>query len=602
MYLQRLELVNCGPIEHANIECRFGNDGTPNPIILVGANGSGKSIATSHIVSALIAAHGSVFEDSDVEEGKVFKLRSPAYVRHGADYSTATVHLSGGFYVFETQLQKMKNQFLPPFPNYAKWDEVKPTDFSHYSSNFHQQNDALKSCLNEATHLFFPPNRFEEPAWLNEVNLRNKANYPSLKSFTNISNRPIVNHAPMRNLQDWILDLLYDCHVLETTYSISTSQDGIGGLPSNQIVRNRNGAATNILKPIEDFLRALFGKNGSLSWHVGRRNQRTVGLSINGSLVTENLFQLSTGQSVLLDLFLTIIRDFDLSLSTLSQLSDIKGTVVVDEIDLHLHADLQHDILPRLIHLFPKVQFILTTHSPLFLIGMEKIFTSEGFQLVELPTGQEIEVERFSEFEAAYKHMQESARFREEVRHKIAASRRPALYLEGATDIDYIRKAAELLGKTDLVDGFELRDSVGAPHMNKLWETLRGHLGDAIQQKWILLYDCDQDKPADNSRNLFRRQIPKQAHKIENGIENLFPDSTIARAKEYKLDFVDVTDKHTTTMRGVLTEIPETWNVNRCEKRNLCDWLCENGTADDFRYFSLVFDILEEVLRFEVPQ
>jgi hypothetical protein len=176
------------------------------------------------------------------------------------------------------------------------------------------------------------------------------------------------------------------------------------------------------------------------------------------------------------------------------------------------------------------------------------------------------------------------------------------LYLEGTTDIDYIKKAADLLGKADLLNRFELRDSVGAPHMNKLWEALKGHLGDTIQQRWILLYDCDQDRLDNNSGNVFRRKIPKQAHKIENGIENLFSNLTVTRAKEYKPEFIDVTEKHTATKRGISTEFPETWNVNRDEKRYLCDWLCENGTADDFRYFSLVFDILEEVLKFEVPQ
>jgi predicted ATP-binding protein involved in virulence len=72
MYLQRLELVNTGPIERVEIECRFDNDGFPKPIIFVGQNGSGKSVVTAHVVSALISACGTVFEDADVEEGKVY--------------------------------------------------------------------------------------------------------------------------------------------------------------------------------------------------------------------------------------------------------------------------------------------------------------------------------------------------------------------------------------------------------------------------------------------------------------------------------------------------------------------------------------------------
>ena len=32
------------------------------------------------------------------------------------------------------------------------------------------------------------------------------------------------------------------------------------------------------------------------------------------------------------------------------------------------------------------------------------------------------------------------------------------------------------------------------------------------------------------------------------------------------------------------------------EKTNLCDWICENGTADDLQHFQAVFELLEEAL------
>ena len=316
-------------------------------------------------------------------------------------------------------------------------------------------------------------------------------------------------------------------------------------------------------------------------------------------MVTSNLFQLSTGQAVLLDLFLTIIRDFDLSHAPLNQLSDVEGLVVIDEIDLHLHTDLQHNLLPKLIGLFPKVQFILTTHSPLFLIGMEKAFSVDGFQIIELPSGKEIEVERFSEFEVAYEHMQESARFQEDVRSKIEANQKPMLYVEGTTDIDYLNKAAELLGKNALIDQFELVDAVGMPHLNMVWKTYNSHLGTTLHQKWILLYDCDANKPADNNGKLFRRTIPTQENKITSGIENLISDATMQRAIVHKAAFVDIIGEHVTSERGVTDTVPETWKINKDEKRNLCDWLCEHGNQDDFQRFSVVFDILEEVLGFE---
>ncbi len=596
MYLQRIELVNTGPIENLNITFRFGDDGSPKPIIFVGKNGSGKSVATAHVVSALIAAHGTVYEDSDVEKGKVYKLRSPTYIRHGAEYSTAEVHFSNDFSVYEAQLAMPKSSFTEPPPPYAKWNEVSPSENSHYTSNFPDAHEKLKSCLNTETHLFFPPNRFEEPAWLNEMNLRNKASYASLKKYSNYSNRPIVNYAPMRDLQNWLLDLIYDSFALEKQSIIVIGAEGIGGTAAQQRFEYRNGTATDILKPIEEFLQTLFGKKGNLTWSIGARNRREIGIYINNELMTANLFQLSTGQAVLLDLFLAIIKDFDLCHSKLDQLSDIEGMVIVDEIDLHLHTDLQHDLLPKLIRLFPKVQFIITTHSPLFLIGMEKAFSSDGLQLIELPDGREIEVERFSEFEAAYKHMQDSARFQEEVRNRIETSQRPILYLEGTTDIDYLIKAGQLLGRAELLAGFELFDAVGYPHLNKIWDTYKSHLNSTIQRKWILLYDCDAGKPDGNHGNLFRRTIPQLPNKIASGIENLFTDETIQRAIDHKLAFVDVTKEHSLRERGVEQIIPETWKINRDEKRNLCDWLCDNGTAEEFSKFSFVFDILEEVM------
>ena len=48
---------------------------------------------------------------------------------------------------------------------------------------------------------------------------------------------------------------------------------------------------------------------------------------------------------------------------------DIRGIVIIDEIEQHLHPKLQRQILKRLHDKFPKVQFIVTTHSPLCVSG-----------------------------------------------------------------------------------------------------------------------------------------------------------------------------------------------------------------------------------------
>ncbi len=46
---------------------------------------------------------------------------------------------------------------------------------------------------------------------------------------------------------------------------------------------------------------------------------------------------------------------------------DMEGVVIIDEIETHLHVDLQKKILPFLVDFFPKIQFIVSTHSPFVL-------------------------------------------------------------------------------------------------------------------------------------------------------------------------------------------------------------------------------------------
>lgn len=46
---------------------------------------------------------------------------------------------------------------------------------------------------------------------------------------------------------------------------------------------------------------------------------------------------------------------------------NLEGIVIIDEIETHLHVELQKIVLPFLIDFFPKLQFIVTTHSPFVL-------------------------------------------------------------------------------------------------------------------------------------------------------------------------------------------------------------------------------------------
>jgi len=61
------------------------------------------------------------------------------------------------------------------------------------------------------------------------------------------------------------------------------------------------------------------------------------------------------------------------------KLVDVRGIVVVDEVDLHLHPEWQRRLVPSLSKALPNLQFVLTSHSPL-VVGT---LASRNVQLLE---------------------------------------------------------------------------------------------------------------------------------------------------------------------------------------------------------------------------
>jgi len=79
------------------------------------------------------------------------------------------------------------------------------------------------------------------------------------------------------------------------------------------------------------------------------------------------LNELSDGYSSILSIVTELILRMD---SKEIKAYDMQGIVLIDEIETHLHVDLQKKILPFLASFFPKIQFIVTTHSPFVLSSL----------------------------------------------------------------------------------------------------------------------------------------------------------------------------------------------------------------------------------------
>ena len=63
---------------------------------------------------------------------------------------------------------------------------------------------------------------------------------------------------------------------------------------------------------------------------------------------------------------------------------DIEGIVLIDELETHLHIELQKKILPFLTEFFPRIQFIVTTHSPYILNSISNAKAYDLERCVEL--------------------------------------------------------------------------------------------------------------------------------------------------------------------------------------------------------------------------
>lgn len=74
------------------------------------------------------------------------------------------------------------------------------------------------------------------------------------------------------------------------------------------------------------------------------------------------------------------------------------GIVLIDEIDLHLHAKWQRIVLKQLHEIFPSVQFVITTHSPLVVLGADSDYV-QLFKLKSVAGVEEIALTEMSNYD-----------------------------------------------------------------------------------------------------------------------------------------------------------------------------------------------------------
>ena len=88
-----------------------------------------------------------------------------------------------------------------------------------------------------------------------------------------------------------------------------------------------------------------------------------------------SLNELSDGYSSILRILSDLIMRMDQNWLHTNQLSEYnkEGVVLIDEVETHLHIELQRKILPFLTKFFPRLQFIVSTHSPYVLTSLSNV-------------------------------------------------------------------------------------------------------------------------------------------------------------------------------------------------------------------------------------
>ena len=183
--------------------------------------------------------------------------------------------------------------------------------------------DRVENIFFQRCVLYLPPNRFEEPAWLNEDNLKAQAQYMNLRHMQGQTERKVINYSPLHENQNWLFDLIYDRAVFE----IQTHQFNLPVNNSNTtlplpIFAGYSGTATSIYETALRIVRNVVRREDA-RFGVGLRNDRRISIESGMGQLIPNIFQLSSGETALLNLFLSILRDFGLCGAHFSNDADV---------------------------------------------------------------------------------------------------------------------------------------------------------------------------------------------------------------------------------------------------------------------------------------
>jgi predicted ATP-binding protein involved in virulence len=142
-----------------------------------------------------------------------------------------------------------------------------------------------------------------------------------------------------------------------TVLRFQRKENGLGDIPEFDVV----------CKAVEAYYEKITNHSNTALQYNLETNELDIYYDEGSMRMSMPLSQLSDGYKGTLSLIADIAYRMSLLNPDLMEnaLTETPGIIMIDEVDLHLHPTWQERILDDLMTIFPRVQFIVTTHAPI---------------------------------------------------------------------------------------------------------------------------------------------------------------------------------------------------------------------------------------------
>lgn len=446
MKLRKVLIINRAPFERLDLNLVKGDI-----FVLSGINGTGKTTVLSYVADALyeLAKQGFHNEFSDKRD-KFYRISSGIYAINKGLSSIVYFRFEHNEEIYDyidVMGECTKEQLVDMLGTETKIDfQTVMKDLNakkvvkKWSLN---SKKIIKNLFNNGIYTYFPAYRYEQPSYLNDPYMI-ELKFRKETGFNGYLVNPIEVTSDLDNITNWLMDIVLDAVVYEGQSLVTLTQ---------------------INEVFSELLMTKVGEPTRIG--IGPRNFGATRIQIirqkDAQQVYPTVFGMSSGELSQMCMFVELIKQADrLGYSC----SNVTGIVIVDEIEKHLHMIMQKETLPKLLKLFPNIQFIVSSHSPFFNMGLEDWVPSK-YKLFDMDNrGTECLPDQNELFRTVYNTMVEVnnryAKRYYNLSKQISESSRPLLITEGKTDWKHIKSAIKALKIDDFPGEFlEFEDNMG---------------------------------------------------------------------------------------------------------------------------------------------